>query len=75
MGVANVNELLQFLGRNWFQIVQIIVSLIIGGNLAQQFTLQRQKSVAGKLARFTLALIFSLAYYVLIFYVTSVFQR
>lgn len=70
-----MDELLQFLGRYWFQIAQIIISLIIGGNLAQQFTVQKQKSVAGKLARFTLALVFSLAYYALFLYLTSVFQR
>lgn len=70
-----MGDLLQFLRIYWFQIVQIITSLIIGGNLAQQFSVQKQKSMAGKLAHFTLALIFSAAYYVFFFYVTSVFQR
>lgn len=70
-----MSGLLQFLRLYWFQIAQIITSLIIGGNLAQQFSVQKQKSMAGKLARFTLALIFSVAYYVLFFYVTSIFQR
>lgn len=70
-----MSGLLQFLRLYWFQIVQIITSLIIGGNLAQQFSVQKQKSMAGKLARFTLALIFSIAYYALFFYLTSVFRR
>ena len=68
-------ELVEFLRVYWFQIAQIILSLIIGGNLAQQFSVQRQKSLAGKLARFTLALIFSAAYYMLFFYLTSIFWR
>jgi dolichol kinase len=68
-------ELVEFLRVYWFQIAQIIISLIIGGNLAQQFSLQKQKSLAGKLARFTLSLIFSAAYYVLFFYLTSIFWR
>lgn len=70
-----MSGLLQFLRLYWFQIAQIITSLIIGGNLAQQFSVQKQKSMAGKLARFTLALIFSIAYYALFFYLTSVFRR
>lgn len=70
-----MGELLEFLRTYWFQIIQIIVSMIIGGNLAQQFSLQKQKSLAGKLARFTLAFIFSVAYYLLFFYLTSIFWR
>lgn len=70
-----MGESLQFLRLYWFQIAQIIVSLIIGGNLAQQFSVQKQKSLAGKLARFSLALLFSVAYYALFFYLTAVFQR
>ncbi|NLW17129.1 MAG: hypothetical protein GX033_05720 [Firmicutes bacterium] len=70
-----MDELLQFLGRYWFQIAQIVVSLIIGGNLAQQFNVQKPKAVAGQLARFTLALMFSVAYYALFFYLTSIFRR
>lgn len=70
-----MGESLQFLRLYWFQIAQIIISFIIGGNLAQQFSVQKQKSLAGKLARFSLALVFSVAYYALFFYLAAVFQR
>lgn len=70
-----MGNILQFLRIYWFQLLQIIASLYIGGNLAQQISMQRQKSVAARMARFTLAIFFSLAYYALFFYLTSVFTR
>lgn len=70
-----MNEIRDFFAVYWLQVVQIILSLIIGGNLAQQFNLRQAKSLAGKLARFTLALLFSATYYCLLFYLTNIFSR
>ncbi|NLY53271.1 MAG: hypothetical protein GX060_01385 [Firmicutes bacterium] len=70
-----MREISDWLRIYWLQILQVIISLIIGGNLAQQFSLKQQKSLAGKLARFTLALIFSAAYYALLFYLAVIFKR
>ncbi len=66
---------MEFLRQYWLQIGLIIGSLVIGGNLAQQFTVLRSKSLAGRLARFTLAILFSVAYYLLFFYLSVVFRR
>lgn len=63
-----------FLRANWLQIGMVILSLVIGGNLAQQFTVLRPKSLAGKLARFSLALLFAILYYCLLFYLGVVFR-
>lgn len=70
-----MNETLAFLRTYWLQIGMILLSLIIGGNLAQQFTLLRQKSLPGKLARFSLALLFSALYYAILFYLGVIFRR
>lgn len=67
--------IIEFVRLYWLQLLQIIFSLIIGGNLAQQFGLQKQKSFAGRLARFTLALIFATFYYALFFYFSSILLR
>lgn len=67
-------EFWTFLRSNWLQIGMVILSLVIGGNLAQQFTVLRQKSLAGKLARFSLALLFFVLYYCIIFYLGVVFR-
>jgi hypothetical protein len=67
--------MMEFLRQYWLQIGLIIGSLVIGGNLAQQFTVLRSKSLAGRLARFTLAILFSVAYYLLFFYLSVVFRR
>lgn len=64
-----------FVRTYWLQLAMVVISLLIGGNLAQQFTVLRQKSLAGRMARFTLALLFSLAYYCLFFYLSVVFRR
>ncbi len=69
-----LTEFWTILRQNWVQIGMIILSLVIGGNLAQQFTVLRQKSLAAKLARFSLALLFSVLYYCIIFYLGVVFR-
>jgi hypothetical protein len=75
-GVGDTMEgMMEFLRQYWLQIGLIIGSLVIGGNLAQQFTVLRSKSLAGRLARFTLAILFSVAYYLLFFYLSVVFRR
>jgi hypothetical protein len=75
-GVGDTMEgMMEFLRQYWLQIGLIIGSLVIGGNLAQQFTVLRSKSLAGRLARFTLAVLFSVAYYLLFFYLSVVFRR
>ncbi len=67
-------ETFAFLRSNWLQMAMVILSLVIGGNLAQQFTVLRQKTLAGKLARFSLALLFSILYYCLLFYLSLSFR-
>jgi hypothetical protein len=67
-------ETLSFLRNNWLQIAMVILSLVIGGNLAQQFTVLRQKTLAGKLARFSLAMLFSIFYYCLLYYLSVIFR-
>ncbi len=64
---------MQFVRMHWMEMTMVVGSLLIGGNLAQQFTVLRQKSLAGRMARFSLALLFSIAYYCLFFYLRALF--
>jgi hypothetical protein len=74
-GIARMNETMTFLRTYWLQIGMIVLSLIIGGNLAQQFSVLRQRSLSGKLARFSLALLFSALYYAVFFYLGVIFRH
>lgn len=70
-----MDELMTFLRTYWLQIGMIILSLIVGGNLAQQFNLLKPRSLPGKLARFSLAMLFSALYYCLFFYLGVIFRH
>ena len=70
-----MNELVAFLRTYWLQIGMVILSLVIGGNLARQFSVLKQRSLSGKLAHFSLAMLFSALYYCLFFYLCVVFRH
>lgn len=70
-----MNELVAFLRTYWLQMGMVILSLVIGGNLAQQFSVLKQRSLSGRLARFSLAMLFSTLYYCVFFYLCVIFRH